>query len=114
MENGKSETFLLESKVFEKDIERFLKKKVEEKNGVCLKFNASVRGVPDRLAIFPDGQIWFVELKRGKYGVLSPLQTYMIRKLRDLDQKVAVLSSKAEITRWIFELENTSKKSSTL
>ena len=47
-------------------------------------------GVPDRIVIWPNGVIHFVELKTSK-GALSRLQGVQARELQKLQQKVFVL-----------------------
>ena len=50
--------------VRETEIEKYLKKLVEEKGGVSWKFTSSVSGVPDRVVLLPQGVIAFCEVKR--------------------------------------------------
>lgn len=52
----------------EANVEKYLIRYVKDKGGLCLKFlSASMRGLPDRMVILPQGKIFFVELKaKGK------------------------------------------------
>lgn len=51
----------------EANIEKYLKKCVEQKGGLCLKFiSPSMRGAPDRIVMLPQRRIFFVELKAPK------------------------------------------------
>lgn len=64
----------------EKDIEQKLRRTVEKHGGRCLKWTCpGWSGVPDRIILLPGGRVVFVELKRPKGGVLSPMQ----KKWRD-------------------------------
>ena len=84
----------------ERDIERKLKAEVEKKGGVCWKFISSVSGVPDRLCLFPFGELVFVELKR--YGAKPrPLQMKQIKRIRKLGFRVEVIDSEQGIRELI-------------
>lgn len=75
----------------EKDVEKYLREKIEGLGGMFLKFTSpGTDGVPDRIAIFPDGRLVFVELKT-ETGKLSPVQGYICKKLIDLDQQVCIV-----------------------
>ena len=66
----------------EKDIEKKLKKKVEWRGGLCLKWVCpGWAGVPDRIILLPGGRLVFVETKRPKGGKLSELQKWWGDKL---------------------------------
>lgn len=59
----------------EKDIERKLRKKIEDQGGRCLKWVCpGWVGVPDRIVLLPGARIYFVETKRPKGGTLSAMQ----------------------------------------
>jgi len=58
----------------ERDIEKFLGKRVRAKGGWYLKFVCpGFAGVPDRIILLPGGRIIFAEIKRptGKLGALQ-------------------------------------------
>lgn len=75
----------------ERDIERRLRQEVGAMGGCFLKFvSPGQDGVPDRIAIFPDGRLVFVELKT-EVGRLSDIQRYQIAILRELHQQVCVV-----------------------
>lgn len=77
--------------MLEKDIERKLIAGVKHAGGKAYKFVSPGNvGVPDRIVIWPNGVIHFVELKTSK-GVLSRLQGAQARELQKLQQKVFVL-----------------------
>ena len=71
--------------ILEKDIEAYLKARVEGYLGKYIKLPAVYEsGIPDRLVLLPGGRLAFVELKRPKGGKLSALQVYQIKRLREL------------------------------
>ena len=76
------------------DIEQYLVIKVRQCGGKAYKFvSPGNSGVPDRLVIFPNGEVIFVELKAsGK--VPTVLQTAKHKELRKLNQKVLVIDNK--------------------
>ena len=62
----------------EKAIEQFCRTEVKNAGGRAIKWSSpSVKGVPDRVIIFPTGRIGFLELK--SYGKKpTKLQTYWL------------------------------------
>jgi hypothetical protein len=90
-----------ERKISEKEIETYLCKQVKEIGGKAYKWVSPGNiGVPDRIVIFPNGKIMFVELKsQGNY--LTPLQANKIEELRKLKQDVYILNSKALVEGFI-------------
>ena len=76
----------------EKDIERKLVKAVRMKGGICPKYvSPGYDGMPDRLALLPDGKVGFIEVKDiGKKP--RPLQESRHRLLRSLGFKVFTLN----------------------
>jgi hypothetical protein len=84
-------------------VEKYLCDRVKHLGGKCFKFSSpSHRGVPDRIVIFPTGQLIFVECKSAT-GTLSGLQKVTIQELLKLGQNVAVLASKDGVDRLIRE-----------
>ena len=75
----------------EKYIEACIRRGIMKMGGLFLKFvSPGNDGVPDRIAIFPDGRVVFVELK-AQYGKLSLVQSYQIGRLIGLYQQVCVV-----------------------
>lgn len=75
----------------ERDIESRLRKQIEDMGGLFWKFTSPGNdGVPDRIAIFPDGRIVFVELKTAR-GVVSRIQSYQISRLVTMHQQVCIV-----------------------
>ena len=74
----------------ERDVETLLRKEVKRLGGYAYKFTSpGNNGVPDRIVIFPDGVIWFVELKTAK-GKTTRLQDTQLKRLDKLGQRVYV------------------------
>ena len=82
----------------EKDIESKLRRAVEAAGGRCLKWVCpGWVGVPDRIILLPGGRIVFVETKRPKGGVLSPMQKKWAHWLVDLGFDWTVVWSEDEL-----------------
>jgi Holliday junction resolvase-like predicted endonuclease len=80
--------------VREYKIEQYAVKELEALGAWPIKLTSSMcRGLPDRMIIFPNGYILFVEFKRSKRKVFSPLQKIQIKKLREIKQKVVLINS---------------------
>jgi streptogramin lyase len=83
--------------ILEKDIERYLVRRVAERGGVAYKFVSPGRvGVADRIVLLPGGVVWFVELKTVK-GRLSPLQQVFAADMRRMGMNYIVIRSKGEV-----------------
>ena len=90
----------------ERDIEKSLRRQVENLGGLAFKFTSPGNdGVPDRLAVLPGGFIYFVELKTDR-GRLSPLQEWQHDRLRQLGVKVAVIRGMDEAAAFIEEVRD--------
>ena len=60
--------------MLEKEIERKIGRLIKSKGGLWYKFVSPMNsGVPDRIAILPEGRVLFIEIK-AKGGRLSPIQ----------------------------------------
>jgi len=79
--------------VSEKAIERKLVSEVKKRGGLCPKFvSPNLVGVPDRLVLFKDGVLAFVELKdKGKKP--RPIQARRMEQLKSLGFKVYVIDN---------------------
>lgn len=77
--------------MLEKDYERKSKANVEKDGGLLLKFvSPGWAGAPDRIILYPDGEIIFAEFKqRGKEP--RPLQLKRHRQLKELGFRVEVI-----------------------
>ena len=85
----------------ESEVENYLVWLVETSGGKTYKFKSpNQRGVADRIVCMPNGETWFVELKRPKGGRLAPLQAIFRDQVTALQQRYALLISKQEIDTW--------------
>lgn len=85
----------------ESEVEKRFIWTVMSMGGTSYKFKSvNCRGVSDRIAMLPDGSTWFVELKRPKGGVMSPLQKEFRGVCEKMGQKYCCLSTIEEITNW--------------
>ena len=77
---------------------------MKKHGGLALKFiSPGMAGVPDRIVLFPKGQIFFVELKApGKK--MRPLQLKRKEQLEQLGFKVYTLDSFEKIEEFIREV----------
>jgi hypothetical protein len=78
--------------VKESTVEQYLKKRIRELGGVCVKLN-SKKGISDRLVILPGNRIEFVELKTP-IGELSEAQKLWNKRLESLGCVIKVINSK--------------------
>lgn len=87
----------------EKKIENYLIRQVKSRGGLCLKFiSPSMAGVPDRIILLPDKQMFFAELKaKGKKP--RALQSAVHRTFERLGFKVYVIDSKEQADKAIEE-----------
>ena len=91
----------------EREIEQKFTQEVKKRGGLALKFmSPGYDGMPDRLALLPDGKMGFVEVKApGK--VPRPLQRQRHRLLRELGFHVYVLDDKSQIGGIIDDIQST-------
>lgn len=84
----------------EKAIETRLRKQVEKRGGLCLKFvSPGNKGVPDRIVIF-QGICHFVELKAPE-GRLTAIQKRQHERLASRGFDVHVLYTKEQVDVWV-------------
>lgn len=93
----------------EKEVEQYLVSEVRKAGGKAYKFvSPGNTGVPDRIAVFPGGKIYFVELK-APGGKVRPQQAARFAELGRRGCKVWVLDSKLAVDGFLKkygELEN--------
>ena len=88
----------------EAQIESYFVKQVKAAGGQAYKFKSvNHRGVSDRIACMPNGQAWFVELKKPN-GKLSPLQKLFADDMEMLGQHYCCLWSKEDVDQWLRSL----------
>lgn len=90
----------------EAEIEKYFVWAVTSVGGRTYKFKSiSQRGVADRIACMPNGDTWFVEVKRPKGGVLSPLQDLFAEEMWTLKQRYVCMWAKEDVDRWLAGLK---------
>lgn len=83
----------------EQIVERYLCRCIKAHGGLCIKLTG-LNGVPDRLAVLPGGNVYFIELKADG-GRLSNIQIAMQNHLMQMGYKVATLWSIEEVNKFI-------------
>lgn len=88
----------------ESRIEEYLKQQMIALGGECFKFTSpGLKGVPDRICIFPGGKVVFTELKRPGEKP-NRMQRAVQKRLKSLKANVDVVDSMeaadAFIARW--------------
>lgn len=77
----------------EKAVERKLVELVKAKKGLCIKLLCDqLTGLPDRLCLFPNGKIVFVEVKTTGQKPRR-IQTFIHNRLRALGFRVEVIDT---------------------
>ena len=85
----------------EKDVEARLVKAVRRLGGRAYKWVSPGNvGVPDRIVIWPGGDIEFVELKT-EVGRVSPIQEVQIKRLQALGCKIRVLYGDDDVDAYL-------------
>lgn len=85
----------------ERIIERYLTRKVKEAGGECLKWvSPGRRGVHDRICVFPNNVVVFVETK-SKTGKLRPEQARFHAHLMRLRCKSHVVRTKLQAKKLV-------------
>ena len=88
----------------ERDTEKWLREKIQQLGGVAMKFTSPGNdGVPDRIAILPGGQVWFIELKKDGEKPTA-VQKWQLEQLRKMGCNVALITGKQEARAWIREV----------
>jgi hypothetical protein len=85
--------------MLEKQVEKYLNKRVKELGGLSYKWISSVTGVPDRI-VFLNEKAFLVELKTNT-GVLSPRQINVFDELGEAGFPVYVLRNYDDIEEFI-------------
>ena len=81
----------------EKTIEKYLREQVKKAGGRAYKFvSPAHRSVPDRIVLFPNAQIYFVEVKTPT-GRVTPLQQKELDYLQAIGHDYFVVRSKEDI-----------------
>ena len=85
----------------ESTIEKHLRLETQKLGGKAYKWSSpGNKAVPDRICIFPNGKVYFVEMKAtGK--VPSPLQAKVIKDMRTKGHTVLVIDSKEMVNTFM-------------
>lgn len=90
----------------ESQLEKKFCEKIKSLGGMPLKFVSPGRaGVPDRIVLFPNGKIFFVELKSSR-GNTSIIQEYIFKKFSKLGFPVKIINSVESLEKFLSEIEN--------
>ena len=93
----------------ESEIEARLVRGIREVGGLCYKFvSPGNPGVPDRLAVLPEGQIIFVELKT-EVGRLANIQKWQIAEMRKREADVRVLKGLDAVQDFLVQMKGDGK-----
>ena len=87
--------------MLEKQIEKYLTRRVKEMGGLTFKWISSVSGVPDRI-VFLNNQVHLIELKT-ETGVLSPRQILVFDQIGEQGFPVHILRNYDDIEDFIRE-----------
>jgi len=87
--------------MLEKQIEKYLVKRITQSKGLTFKWISTVAGVPDRL-VFLNNQVRLVELKTAD-GKLSARQVLVFDQLGEAGFPVYILRSYEDIEEFIRE-----------
>jgi hypothetical protein len=94
--------------LLEKQIEYHLRDKIKLLGGLCLKWTCpGWTGVPDRIVLMPGGRVFFVELKNGSKGRLSPRQIVVHKLLSRLGFKVWIVRVEETLQEFLRHVEST-------
>lgn len=89
----------------EAQIERWLNERVKDLGGLSFKFTSPDNpGVPDRIYIFPEGAVYFVELKT-EIGRLANVQKWQGSRLSEAGCNYQVIKGMEQARAFISELE---------
>jgi hypothetical protein len=85
--------------MLEKQVEKYLNKRVKESGGLSYKWISSVTGVPDRIVLLQE-KVHFVELKT-ETGLLSPRQILVFDQIGEHGFPVHVLRNYDDIEEFL-------------
>jgi len=92
--------------MLESQIEEWLNKKIKEIGGLSFKWvSPGNPGVPDRIYVFPNNQVYFVELKTES-GRLSNIQKWQRQRLKDLGVNYRLVKGMQEAKEFVKELKD--------
>ena len=78
----------------ESKFEKQFREEIEFLGGICIKFKALERGMPDRVVLMPGGFTYWCEVKRPDgLGVISPAQKYQKDRFAELGQQIWLIDT---------------------
>lgn len=84
--------------ILEKEVEGYLKRQVEVRGGLCIKWTSpGTTGLPDRIILLPGGRVIFAEMKRAKGSRVGALQSYWRSVLQRMGFAAYTLYTKSEV-----------------
>lgn len=90
--------------MLEKDIERRMCELIKKYGGLTYKFTSPNNpGVPDRIVISPEGDVWFVELKMLS-GRMAKMQEWQKSELEKRGANVRVIHGWDEAREFVREV----------
>lgn len=91
--------------MLESKIEAWLNEQIKKLGGKSYKFvSPGNPGVPDRIYLSPDGQIYFVELKRV-IGKLSNVQVWQREQFKEMGVEIKLIYGMDQAKEFIKELK---------
>ena len=92
--------------MLEKDIENWLNKQIEQMGGLTFKFvSPGNPGVPDRIYILPNGEVWFVELKQ-QLGKVANIQKWQRQRLIGLGCNYRLVKGMDDAKKYVEEMRH--------
>lgn len=92
--------------MLEKDIENWLNKQIEQMGGLAFKFvSPGNPGVPDRIYILPNGEVWFVELKQ-QLGKVANIQKWQRQRLIGLGCNYRLVKGMDDAKKYVEEMRH--------
>lgn len=94
----------------EKQVEVYLCREVKALGGECYKWSSpNNRGVPDRIAVLPNGDVWFLELKREKNTKTTGPQIKFQERMAQLNRGyfTRILRGRKAVDAWLEEVKRT-------
>lgn len=84
--------------MLEASVESYLKRRVEQLGGICLKADQIFgRSFVDRICFLPGGRTLIVELKRPKGGHRRPRQVEIVKMLQSIGHEAVFCKTKEEV-----------------
>ena len=82
----------MKQQIRESKIEKAVCEYAKSKKVLTYKFLSTINGVPDRIFISPNGNVFFTEFK-SPIGQVSPIQNYIIKKMRTNKASVYIVDN---------------------